>query len=133
MNGGMYTMMNLGKLSETEMEVIKQIWELGNPVTVSQLMELFNNKDWKTSTMSTILKRLIEKGFLTKMMKGKVNYYNTTLTLDEYKKYETKTLLNRLYNGNVKNFIAAMVDDEGFNKKDIDELKNWFLDKAGEL
>lgn len=133
MNGGMYTMMNLGKLSETEMEVIKQIWELGNPVTVSQLMELFNNKDWKTSTMSTILKRLIEKGFLTKLMKGKVNYYNTTLTLDEYKKYETKTLLNRLYNGNVKNFIAAMVDDEGFNKKDIDELKNWFLDKAGEL
>jgi hypothetical protein len=32
----------------------------------------------------------------------------------------------------VKNFIAAMVDDEGLNKKDIKELKNWFLNKAGE-
>ena len=125
-------MKNLGKLSETETEVIKQIWELGNPVTVSQLMDVFDNKDWKTSTLSTILKRLIEKGFLTKTMKGRVNYYNTTLTLDEYKKHETKTLLNRLYNGNVKNFIAAMVDDEGLNKKDIKELKNWFLNKAGE-
>ena len=122
----------LGKLSETEMEVIKQIWKLGNPITVSQLMEVFNNKDWKTSTLSTILKRLIKKGFLTKTMNGRVNYYYTTLTLDEYKKHETKTLLNRLYNGNVKNFISAMVDDEGLNKNDIDELKNWFLDKAGE-
>lgn len=132
MNGGAYTMKNLGKLSETETEVIKQIWELGNPVTVSQLMDVFNNKDWKTSTLSTILKRLIEKGFLKKTMKGRVNYYKTTLTVDEYKKHETKILLNRLYNGNVKNFIAAMVDDEGLNKNDIDELKNWFLNKAGE-
>lgn len=125
-------MKKLGKLSETEEEVIKQIWELGNPVTVSQLMEVFNDKDWKTSTLSTILKRLIEKGFLTKTMKGRVNYYNTTLTSNEYKKHETKTLLNRLYNGNVKNFIAAMVDDEGLDKKDINELKNWFINKAGE-
>ena len=125
-------MKNLGKLSETETEVIKQIWELGNPVTVSQLMDVFDNKDWKTSTLSTILKRLIEKGFLTKTMKGRVNYYNTTLTSDEYKRHETKTLLNRLYNGNVKNFIAAMVDDDGRNKKVVNELKNWFLNKAGE-
>lgn len=125
-------MKNLGKLSETEMEIMQEIWKLADYVTVSQLMDVFKNKDWKTSTLSTILKRLIEKGFLTKSMEGKVNFYYATLTLDEYKKYETKSLLNRLYNGNVKNFIASMVDDEGFSKNDIEELKKWFHDKAGE-
>lgn len=124
-------MKNLGKLSETEMEVMQEIWKVEDPVTVSQLMDIFRNKDWKTSTLSTILKRLIEKGFLTKSMRGRVNFYYNTLTLDEYKKYEAKILLNRLYNGSIKNFIAAIVDDEGLSRNDIDELKNWFFDKGG--
>lgn len=124
-------MKNLGRLSETEMEVMEVIWELGMPVTVAQLLDLFDSKGWKTSTVSTILKRLIEKGFLTKSMSGKVNYYDPALTLQEYKKYETKTFLNRLYNGKVKNFIASLVDDEELSQKDITELKEWFARKEG--
>ena len=125
-------MKELGKLSETEMEVMEEIWKVEDSVTVAQLMDIFRDKHWKTSTLSTILKRLIEKGYLTKSMRGRVNFYYNALTLDEYKKHEAKTLLNRLYNGSIKNFIAAVVDDDGLSKDDIDELKNWFLDKDGE-
>lgn len=125
-------MKRLGKLSETEMEVMEEIWKVEDSVTVAQLMDIFRDKHWKTSTLSTILKRLIEKGFLTKSMRGRVNFYYNTLTLDEYKKHEAKTLLNRLYNGSIKNFIAAVVDDDGLSKDDIDELKSWFLNKDGE-
>lgn len=124
-------MKNLGRLSETEMEVMEVIWGLGTPVTVARLLDLFDSKGWKTSTVSTILKRLIEKGFLTKSMIGKANVYDPVLTLQEYKKYETKTFLNRLYNGKVKNFIAALVDDEELTQKDITELKEWFARKEG--
>ncbi|GIP35083.1 BlaI/MecI/CopY family transcriptional regulator [Paenibacillus sp. J2TS4] len=125
-------MKQLGRLSETEMEVMEVIWELAAPVTVAQLLELFESKDWKTSTLSTILKRLIEKGFLTKSMIGKVNFYDPALTFNEYKKYETKTFLSRLYNGEVKNFIASLVDDEELGPNDIAELKEWFARKEGE-
>ncbi|NLZ54586.1 MAG: BlaI/MecI/CopY family transcriptional regulator [Thermoanaerobacteraceae bacterium] len=78
------------------------------------------------------MKRLINKGFLTKSMDGKVNFYYSTITLDEYKKYETVEFLNRLYDGNIKKLIAAIVDDEGLSKNDIDEPKDWFIGKAGE-
>lgn len=125
-------MKKLGKLSETEIEVMKAIWQIEGPVTVTQLLEIFSQKDWKTSTLSTLLKRLIEKGFLRKTMIGKVNFYYMTLSLDDYKKYESKTLLNCLYNGNIKNFIAAIVDAEGLSKNDIDELKIWFLEQDGD-
>ncbi len=124
-------MKNLGRLSETELEVMEVIWGVTPPVTVSQLLDIFESKGWKTSTVSTILKRLIEKGFLTKSMNGKVNYYDPVLTLDEYKKHETQSLLKRLYNGKVKNFIAALVDDEELSREDIDELKDWFAGKEG--
>ncbi|KNB71460.1 BlaI/MecI/CopY family transcriptional regulator [Brevibacillus reuszeri] len=122
-------MKKLGRLSETEMEVMEGIWELAAPVTVAQLLDIFESKGWKTSTVSTILKRLIEKGFLTKSMIGKANYYDPALTLDEYKKYETQTFLSRLYNGKVKNFIAALADDGELSRDDIAELKEWFAKK----
>lgn len=124
-------MKNLGRLSETEMEVMEVIWGLSTSVTVNQLLDIFESKDWKTSTLSTILKRLIEKGYLQKNMRGKVNYYDPTLTLSEYKKYETQSFLSRLYNGKVKNFIAALVDDDELSSDDIAELKEWFAHKDG--
>lgn len=124
-------MKNLGRLSETEMEIMEVVWELETSVTVNRLMDIFKAKDWKTSTLSTILKRLIEKGFLTKSMNGKTNYYTPTLTLTEYKKYETQSFLSRLYNGKAKNFIAALVEDDELNQDDIAELKEWFARKDG--
>jgi BlaI family penicillinase repressor len=125
-------MKNLGKLSETEMEIMEVIWKSAAPVTVAQLLNIFDNKDWKTSTVSTILKRLIDKGFLAKSMHGKVNFYEPTLTWSEYKKYENQTFLRRLYNGKIKNFIATLVEDDDLSQDDIEELKEWFHRKDGE-
>ncbi|GGD67172.1 BlaI/MecI/CopY family transcriptional regulator [Paenibacillus nasutitermitis] len=121
----------LGRLSETEIEVMQVIWGLAAPVTVARLLDIFSRKDWKTSTLSTILKRLIEKGFLTKSIRGKVNYYHPVLTLHDYKKQETQTFLSRLYNGKVKNLIASLVDDSQLSKDDIAELKEWFGREEG--
>lgn len=128
---GARPMKNLGRLSETEMEVMEVIWEIATSATVNRLLDIFESKGWKTSTLSTLLKRLIEKGFLTKSMSGKVNYYVPALTLSEYKKYETQSFLSRLYNGKAKNFIAALVDDAELSHDDIAELKEWFARKDG--
>ena len=120
-------MQKLGRLSETEMEVMQAIWELATPVTVVKLLSIFEeSKGWKTSTLSTLLSRLIDKGFLTKAMKAGVNYYEATASLYDYQKSETRSLLTTLYDGNVKNYVAALVDSDGVTKKDIEDLKQWF-------
>ena len=126
-------MKKLGKLSDTEMEVMQVIWGMAAPVTVAQLQSVFNDsKGWKTSTLSTLLSRLIDKGFLTKSMHGKVNHYSTNATLEAYQKNETKSLLANLYGGNVKSFVAALVDDDGITKEELMGLKQWFNDMVGD-
>ncbi|MCC3376337.1 BlaI/MecI/CopY family transcriptional regulator [Cohnella sp. REN36] len=117
---------NLGKLSETELEIMEVIWELSSPVTVARLLEVFESKGWKTSTMSTLLNRLIEKGFLVKSMSGKANYYEPALTWQAYQKSETQSFLSRLYKGKVKNFIASLADENELSQEDLAELKEWF-------
>jgi BlaI family penicillinase repressor len=81
--------------------------------------------------MSTILNRMSDKGYLTKELRGNVNFYDAALTFQEYQKHETQGLLAALYGGNVKNFVAALVDDEGVSREDIEDLKRWFEYKAG--
>ncbi|MFD0713037.1 BlaI/MecI/CopY family transcriptional regulator [Paenibacillus sp. GCM10027626] len=124
-------MEKLGRLSETEMEIMEVIWRIAGPVTVAQLLELLESKGWKTSTMSTLLKRLIEKGFLAKTMSGKTNYYGPVLTWQEYQKHEIKSFLDRLYKGKVKNFFAALVGQDELIADDIAELKQWFQREEG--
>ncbi|MDR1638680.1 MAG: BlaI/MecI/CopY family transcriptional regulator [Clostridiales bacterium] len=123
----------LGSLSETEMSVMRTIWGLENPVTVQQVLGIYQkSKGWKTSTLSTILKRLIEKGFLTKNMVGKVNYYSYLVTEEDYKKHETASFLASVHKGSIKSFMAALADVDGIEVKEVAELKKWFQEKAGD-
>jgi len=115
------------------MEVMQVIWGIAAPVTVAELLAIFEeSKGWKTSTLSTILSRLIDKGFLSKSMQGKANFYDIRLTLQEYQKSEAKSLLANLYGGNVKNFVAALVDDEDITPNEIMDLKQWFQNMVGD-
>jgi len=124
---------DFGRLSETELEVMGEIWQMPAPVTVSCVLEIFAaRRGWKTSTLSTILDRLIDKGYLTKTMQGKTNYYSPTLTASGYKERETRTFLDSMYHGSVKNFVAALADSGDMTEEEVAEIRAWFLAKAGD-
>lgn len=125
-------MKNLNKLSDVEMEIMKVMWNSPEPLTVIQLLNLFKEKEWKNSTMSTLLSRLISKGYLQKQNIGKSNLYSPIITLTEYKNYATKKFVKRIHAGDVRSFIASLIDDNEITSEDIIELKNWFSDKIGE-
>ena len=42
-------------LSESEMEIMRVIWDADAPITAAQLLELFAHKGWKIQTVSTFL------------------------------------------------------------------------------
>jgi len=130
-------MSKLGKLSDVEMELMQTIWEIATPVTVTQLLAIFeDSKGWKNSTMSTMLERIISKGFLRKEMKGKANYYSTLATLEDYQKQEGRNIISSLYGGSIKNFIAVLAEDDGMTVTDVEELQEWFasnISKGGDI
>jgi len=125
-------MNKLGKLSDVEMEVMQAVWGIANPVTVSQLLAIFDSKGWKTSTMSTMLERIISKGFLQKQMQGKTNHYYIIATLEDYQKQEGRNIITSLYGGSVKNFMAALVEGGNMTTEDVNELREWFANIDGD-
>jgi len=128
-------MTNFQKLSETEMEVMQIIWVSGHPMTSSELLDIFarnKGKEWKGQTMATFLARLVEKGVLiSTKQQGRTNIYEPYMSPEEYRSQEAKSLLETLYEGSVKNFLATLYDGKELTKDEIAELKRWFAEKAG--
>ena len=128
-------MSNFQKLSETEMDVMQIIWELGHPVTSGKLLDIFatqKGKEWKGQTIATFLSRLVEKGVLTSAKQGRANIYKPRISPEEYRSREAKSLLETLYEGSVKNFLTTLYDGKELTKEDIADLRRWFTEKAGE-
>ena len=118
--------MKLGKISEAEMEIMKIIWKKNEQVTTGGILEeLPKDNSWKTTTVMTLISRLVEKGILSMTKVGKLNHYSAKITEDEYKAIQADNFLEDMHNGSVKNFIATLFNNKKISENDIAELKKW--------
>ena len=120
------------KLSDTEMEIMTIIWGVNKEVTSSELLDIIEKekgKRWSGQTIATFLSRMIEKGVLTSVKRGRANYYMSSLTMEEYRQREAEGISNDMYKGSVRSFLSALYYGKKINKKEIDELKEWFSDR----
>lgn len=117
------------------MEIMQVIWALGGPVTSRELLDIFarrKGKEWKGQTMATFLSRLVEKGVLTFEKEGRTNIYEPRMSAEEYRGREARGLLETMYGGSIKNFLATLYGGKELTTGEIAELRRWFADKAGE-
>ena len=86
-------------LSDSEMEIMRYVWDSGEAVTTSILLEAFAHKGWKVQTVSTFLTRLVDKGALRVEKRGKANVYFAAVTEAEYHELEARHLVDSKYHG----------------------------------
>ncbi len=113
------------RLPSSQLEIMLVIWEAKKPIRRKEIKEMLTNKEWKVTTVNTFLSRLIENNFLKCEQHGKEYYYSPMIEKDEYLKYEGNTMLKKLYNNSVKNFIAAICGGENLTEKDLNELQEY--------
>ena len=119
-----------GKISNTEMEIMRAIWEADEPLTIAQLQVIFKDRNWKMQTMAAFLERMIAKGVLGSDKKFKNNLYFAIVNEKEFHQLVAKEMLDKTYGGSVKNFLAALYGDGAIDAKEAEELRQW-LKKAG--
>lgn len=113
-------------LSDSEMEIMREIWRSDPPVTSSQLQNSFAHKAWKAQTMSTFLTRLVDKGLLLAERRGKGNAYTPAVTEQEYHKREAQHVIDSMYHGSLLDFLTAFTGGKGLSADEARELKQWF-------
>jgi BlaI family penicillinase repressor len=115
-----------GKISNAELEVMRILWREGKAVPFSDIrIELQNTMDWEKSTINTLVRRLVDKGVI-EAQKRDVIYYTPNITESEYIQAEERIMLDKLYGGSAKKFVAALCNRGQLSEEDIDELKAFF-------
>lgn len=113
-------------ITESEYEIMKVLWDSKRPLTVSEVRKGVIDRDWKNTTVSTLLTRLAEKGAVGFEARGKVHYYYPVLKEEEYNLRETKSLLSKIYGGSVRNLVASLYENKEISSDEIDDLKKMF-------
>ena len=115
-----------GKISESELEVMKVLWRAGTALTVTDIRgELQRSRGWEATTVKTLISRLVSKGVI-KQEKKNVYYYSPLISESEYNSWATRDLIERLYSGSAMGLISALVRSDSLSQTDIEELRSMF-------
>lgn len=99
----------INKIPQSELEVMKVIWENEEPVSSKIVTtKLEEVKGWKRTTTLTLLSRLVEKGILEREKKLNLSYYTVKVEKEEYKLYATKSLLKELFNDSIEDLRKVL-------------------------
>lgn len=119
------------KISDAELEVMGILWREKQAVSFTDIRtELSSKMGWEKSTIATLLRRLQKKGAVS-MEEREIHYYTPNISKEAYIKCREKNLINKLYEGSTKKFIAAFCQSGDLTEADIDELKMYFHGEDG--
>ena len=119
------------KLTSSEWNVLECLWEK-SPQTVMQLVSRLSEKvGWAKSTTITTLRRMEEKQLVHCEIIGKGKSYTPAVGQEEASIQETKSFLDRVYQGSIGLMMSAMAQRQELSDTDIAELRD-ILSKAEE-
>lgn len=124
--GGLYMSNTKHTITDSEYTVMKILWSSDSKMTVADVVRELRESEWSASTVSTFLQRLLKKDVIACEKKGKTNFYYPILRQSDYDMDETQSFLSKLYNGSVKNLVAALYENKKLSKEDVSDLKKMF-------
>lgn len=122
------------QVSDSELELMKIIWAHGGTALYACIMEELKKagRTWQKNTVITLLSRLADKGLLKTNKIGRRNEYTAIVSETDYQAAQTRVLLDKLYEGNAKGLVSALIQNEMISASDYEELKT-FWESGGNI
>lgn len=123
-------MKQLSRLPDAEFEVMHALWECGgNAVPTGELSKRIE-KERKAQTILTMLTRLADKGFIESVKIGKERVWTAIVTETEYRNFEAKNIVDKVYGGSFSELISAFYQGKGLSDEEAKELLLWIEKKT---
>ena len=109
-------------LTNSEWYVLDSLWER-SPMTVMELVSALHEKvGWAKSTTITTLRRMEGKGLLHCQVEGRTRHCTPAVERQSAARQETRSFLDRVYQGSVGLMVSSLVRDEALSREDLDQL-----------
>jgi predicted transcriptional regulator len=109
------------KLTTSEEEVMQYLWELER-ATVSQIIEQMPEPRPPHSTVSSFIRILEKKDFVSHKAYGKTHEYFPLISKEQYGSRSITDLIRDYFDGSVNSLVSFLVKDEKVNIKELEEM-----------
>ncbi len=114
---------NTPTLSDAEWEVMKVVWE-HRSVALGDINErLGNERDWAYSTVKTLVRRMVAKGWLNYRRVGNSFLYSAAVKRQGAVRQAVREFSRRVLDGALTPFVAYYAEEALLNPEDIAQLE----------
>lgn len=111
------------ELTKAEEQVMQCLWKIEKGF-LKDIIEQFPEPRPAYTTISTVIRVLVKKGFISFKTYNKTNEYYPVYSKDEYAKKRFKGTLENYFDGSVARFASFFSDDKDLDVKELQEIQS---------
>lgn len=105
--------------SERELDLLKVMWRLGEAKVRDIHEALCPDGECAFTTVQTLVRIMLQKGFVKKRSEGRTDFYTPIYTLEN----ATSRFVDKLFDGAVDKFVLSMLSAENVSADEMRELE----------
>lgn len=110
-------------LTEVELEMMTIIWRIGACSVAQILASLPPERPLAYTSVSTIVRILEQKGFVSSEKEGRGHRYDAVVAKVEYQARSLNHLISGVFDGAPSLLVRRLLADAGLTKDDLAEIK----------
>ena len=112
------------ELTKSEMEIMDVLWESGEALSRSDLLERSGEKSWKDSSVHILLNGLLQKKAIREagLVKRSKTYGRTFLPTLTREEYFANTIFSHRYQPRIVGLFAALLQREDITGEDLEKI-----------
>lgn len=112
------------ELTKAELEIMQILWDLEYVQgTVNDILLRMSEPKPAYNTVSTIVRILVDKGYLETIGNGKSHIYVAKVTKNNYANKAATSILSAFFDNSVANMVSHFAKNEELSQKEIDQIK----------
>src|SRR5215467_4087486 len=108
-------------LTKAEEQVMQVLWKLQKGF-LKDIVEGTPEPKPHPNTIATLLKILVEKGFVEFEVQGRNNYYSPAISKAEYAKTSANQLVKGYFEGSAAKLVSQFVSDKTLSLQELEDL-----------
>ena len=110
------------QLSKTEEQLMQHLWKL-EKAFMKDLLDIYPEPKPATTTVATLLKRMIGKGFVNYKTYGKSREYFPLVKKEDYFSKHVNGLIKTIFNDSASQFASFFTRKTDLTKEELEDLK----------
>lgn len=119
------------RLNSTELQIMKYLWKLEKGF-MKEIVEQFPQPAPAYTTISTLLGRMVDKGYIGFNKMGRDKQYFPLLKKNEYFSVQVKDMVSNFFNNSTSQFASFFTKNVEFTVEELEELQELIQKKITE-